>query len=122
MSGSSSDTPPAPRVESPQGSGGSGGGSGANPCATLMATTILNSPKAAVLAHLQPGQVLDVGLRAGSPGVVVATWKGQEAGSITFATIATLINCLNAGFSFVADVLSVNGGRCEVRVRPESRK
>lgn len=123
MSGSGSNTPPAPIVGQPQsqGQGGAGGG-GENLCATLAVRTVLNSPKAAVLAQLNSGHILTVQLRDIGQNVVVALHNGQEAGSITFANILMLINCLRAGFPFVADVLSVEGGRCEVRVRPESRK
>lgn len=101
---------------------GQGGGDTTDDCGTLSGRTTLNSPKAAVIARLSIGDILLVQLRTSGPEVVVALFEGQEAGSVTFTKLVTLINCLKKGVPYVAEVLAIQGGGCEVLVRPGSQK
>jgi len=89
----------------------------------LSIRTTLNSPKPAVLGQLKSGDILTVQLRTPTgPAVVVAIWNDQEAGSITSSVMLKLIQCLQNGAKFVAEVISIQGGSCEVHVRPASVK
>lgn len=101
---------------------GQGGTNTTDECGNLSARTTLNSPQAAVIGRLKVGDVLIVRLRIGGPEIVVALFEGQEVGSITFTQLITLIACLKQGFPYVADVLAIKGGGCEVMVRPGSQK
>ena len=102
------------------GSGGSGGGSyePQPDCKDIVEKTVLNSPNAAVLAQLKPQDQLTLEVKPKGGKTVVAVWKKQTAGSITFAQIAALKNCIEAGHKFIAVVLQIKSGRCEVLVKP----
>lgn len=101
------------------GSGGSDIGSPppSTSCATLRFDTQLASPKAAVVAQLSPGDILDVVFSQTNQQIVVAEWQGAEAGSIVDQRLTQLRNCLNQGEQFEAEVLQVGGGQVRVRVR-----
>jgi hypothetical protein len=75
----------------------------------------LNSPQASVLAQLEVGSVLEVGL-ASSGSSVEVRFNGQLAGAVTGTKVAQLINCLNSGFQFRAVVVTLTGGQCVLRV------
>lgn len=108
-----------PGAGSPMGQGGT---NTTDECGNLSGRTTLNSPQAAVIKQLKVGDVLLIQLRSSGPDVVVAVFGGQEAGSITFTQLVTLIGCLKKGFPYVADVLAIQGGGCEVMIRPGSQK
>src|SRR5688572_9757868 len=105
------------------GSGGGGGGGGGgipkSDCATLAFRTALASVVKNVVSQLKKDDELDVELQAKGQRIVIAKTKaGVIAGSITSAHLASLVDCLNKGFAFVAIVLRVSGATCEVEVRP----
>lgn len=104
----------------------SGGGSVSftSDCALLFEKTVLNSPDPAVLAQLKAGDVLSVAIMPLGPRriLVALTQDGKPAGSITSAALAKIISCIeNEGFSFVAEIQSIQGGACSVYIRPEAR-
>jgi hypothetical protein len=83
----------------------------------IVSLTNLNSPSAAVIGTLRPNDVMDVRLQAGPPRLLLAvTPAGQVAGSITCAEMARIIACIQQGEVYVADVVSVRGGVCQVRI------
>lgn len=87
-----------------------------DPC-DIISLTNLNSPVPAVVTALRSGDVLDVHLQVGPPRILQArTSAGLVAGSITSPEMARIIECIRQGVVFVADVMSVSGGICQVRV------
>lgn len=104
------------------GSGSIGGGGGAadatEDCANLFEQTTLNSPNPAVITQLKPGDILALHLQTPRGPVIAVTDGGDTAGSITSAILARLITCLDAGHQFIALVLAVQGGACDVEIRP----
>lgn len=98
------------------GAGGSGGT--AQDCTNIFERTTLASPVPAVLALLRSSSVLT--LQAQSPqGPLLATIAdGRVAGSITSASLVRLLRCIAEGYGFVAIVLTVSGGKCDVEIRP----
>ena len=101
---------------------GSGGGSWSeptqDPCEKLTSETTLTSPVRNVIAQLTKGTLLDVEVNdSGGTRVVRAVYKGQVAGSITSSIIQKIAECIENGHKYVAEVLSVQGGACRVRVR-----
>jgi hypothetical protein len=102
------------------GGSGSGGWTPTPPqssCATLAFRASLNSPQPAVLAQLTVGTILTVALAASPQQAVYALLNGAPAGSLTGPRITSLINCLQNGFRFEAEVMSIHGGNCAVDVR-----
>lgn len=101
---------------------GSGGSSWSeetqDSCEKLTSETTLTSPVRNVIAQLRKDMVLDVDVDdSGATPVVRALHNGQVAGSITSAVIQKIVACIETGHAYVADVLSVQGGACRVRVR-----
>ena len=89
-----------------------------NPCEKLSFSSAVNSPQAAVIKTLKVNYVLDVELQTTPHIAVLLNYKGKLAGVLTGIKIASLINCLQNGYIFTADVMSISGGICRVEVRP----
>lgn len=87
-------------------------------CGTLSFRATLNSPQAAVLAQLTVGAVLTVSIAPPPQPAVYLSHGGQVAGSLTGQKIISLINCVQNGYQFEAEVVSIVGGQCIVDVRP----
>ena len=100
------------------GSGGYRPSAPSNPCANLTFRATINSPKPAVVGALQVGDVLDVVLDPESHSVSLLHNR-QTAGSLTGTHVAQLINCINNGFDYQAEVVQLNGGQCVVQVEPK---
>ena len=101
---------------------GSSGGPWTTPtgdsCDRLTSETTLTSPNRDVISQLNKGMLLDVEVdKSGARPVVRAMLNGQVAGSITSSIIQKLVECIDNGYSYVAEVISVQGGTCRVRVR-----
>ena len=90
---------------------------GADEC-DISEVTVLNSPNAKVVQGLAIGDMLTVRLQEGTPTRLVAeTHTHDIAGTITSAAMPDIAECIQAGFEFEAEVLSVNGGHVDVVVR-----
>lgn len=102
---------------------GSGGGTWidqpSDDCARLSQQTTLNSPNRDVLNDLKKGTVLDIRVNKEGKGVVVeAVHLGKVAGTITSSIIQRLVECIEKGYEYVAEVIEdVKGGACRVHVR-----
>ncbi len=115
-SGGGGDDPRPTSIKPKKKPGGDGGGAvGPDPC-DIDKKTILNSPNPAVLRTLRVGDFLDVVI-ATQPRKILQAKKGVDtAGSITFPQMGQVIRCLEDGETFKAEVVSVSGGQCHVRV------
>lgn len=87
-------------------------------CSTLTFRVTLNSPQPAVLAQLAAGALLTVSIAPLPQTAVYLLHNQQIAGSLTGQKIISLINCIQNGYQFEAEVISVLGGLCTVDVRP----
>jgi hypothetical protein len=76
----------------------------------------LNSPKASVLKTIHVGDVLTVELQ--DQTLVAVTKVGAIAGSLTPLSLLDLIDCIGKGRRYVACVTDLQGGLCEVEIRP----
>lgn len=111
------------------GSGGGGGDNwrttggddnepGSDKCA-IIEQTVLNSPVAQVVAQLNGDELLNVELEEQPRRRLVAkTANGEVAGAITSARLVDLIECIQEGHSYVAQVLAKTGGRVDIEIRP----
>lgn len=96
---------------------GGGGGAGDDKCA-IVERTVLNSPNAAVVGGLNVGDILEVELETQPRSRLVAkTANGQVAGAITSTSIVVIIECIQDGSAYEAEVLAVNAGKVEVEIR-----
>ncbi len=114
--GGSDDAWAKSRTPTATGDGEGGEEDAADPC-DIVSVTNLNSPNPSVIASLRMGDVLSVRLLAGPPRILAATRGSQIAGSITSPEMPHIVACILRGVTYDADVLSVRGGICSVRVR-----
>jgi len=101
---------------------GDGGGGGGvvfgDPC-VIDEVTSLNSVSPSALRSVRPGILLEVLFLAGPPQrLVVQDNTGQIVGSITSRSMLQIIECIQGGRQYVAEVLGIQGGSCQVRVKP----
>lgn len=88
-------------------------------CDELVLKASLSSPNPAVLSQLRRGTVLMLQRRGTTGPLLAVTDDGLEAGSITGAFLGRLVECIRNGYSYVAEVKGIQGGRCELEIRPE---
>lgn len=103
------------------GSGGPSGGFGSSeartPCEDLAFRAPIASPQPPALT-LSVGDVLAVSLAPGPPAAInLLTSDGDIAGSL-ITRITDLLRCIQAGHSYEAEVVTINGGDARVDVRP----
>ena len=99
---------------------GSGAAAAEDPC-NIVERTALNSPNSTVISTLRVGDMLTVVYQTGPPQRLVAEQSpGVIAGSITSRSMLSIIQCIQRGYAYVAEVLSIRGAICEVVVRPPS--
>ncbi len=86
-------------------------------CLNLSFETGLMSPKPESLAKVNIGDVLRLALQQqqGKP-LVVALNGNDVVGTIGSAYLNQLVECMGEDHQYVADVLSIEGGACRVRV------
>jgi hypothetical protein len=109
---------PKPPVVTPNpaGAGGVIGGV-VDPC-VIEEVTSLNSANSAVLRSVRVGYLLNVAFIPGPPPRLVAQdLGGNTVGSITSRSMLQFIQCIQSGRQYVAEVLGVQGGTCNVKVR-----
>lgn len=106
-------------------SGSSGGGYGGGfvtdevACERLAFDTQLSSPKAAVVARINVGDILTVALdQQGAAQVVVLKHGNEIAGGITSPKMARLLECLRQGTRYQAAVTTKSDGQIGVRISP----
>ena len=93
---------------------GGGGGSEVTPCEELTFMDTLQSPDPAVISTLATGHVLDVEIQGYA---VIAVAPAGRAGSL-LNQLPRMLQCLQGGYVFKAEVQSIMGGAVRVRVSP----
>ncbi|EHJ48321.1 hypothetical protein DFW101_2316 [Solidesulfovibrio carbinoliphilus subsp. oakridgensis] len=102
-------------------SGGGGSGGGGNICSSLFERTILSSPVPEVITKLKQGGILQIEL-IDQGRILAASFHGERAGSIISPKLIEFIECIQAGFEYIATVDAVDGGQCQVTIRPKVKK
>lgn len=111
-------TPPSIPVRPTGGSGGGGGSTGADRCAIFQQAP-LNSPRPGVVATLSVGDVLTIVLNSsGVRPVLEVHAPSGIAGSLTHTGHVQIIECIQLGNSYVADVIGRSGAAVNLQVRP----
>ncbi|PJJ59406.1 hypothetical protein CLV45_0823 [Hymenobacter chitinivorans DSM 11115] len=96
------------------GGGGEGGDTLEEPCDQISFRTTLANPNTAALSSVSPRDILTVKSNGTQP--IVENDRGQICGVISRKP-ARLVQCIKQGYRFIAVVISVDGGACEVRVQ-----
>lgn len=90
------------------------------PCDKFQVETALQSPNPDVLARIQKGDELELQLKAIGNRHSVLVLKGSAvAGSLVFGSLQKLVECMQSGYLFVAQVLAVSGPSCRLKIRPK---
>lgn len=99
-------------------SGGPGGTGDGDSCARLTFSAVISSPEPDVVATLVRAQLLNVVAteRGGVRLVELQTTDGRLAGTLT-SSLPELLRCIGDGYTYVAEVLSIDGGAGRVQVR-----
>lgn len=114
--------------------GGGGGGSSYNPidkpktdlssndsdtgspdCSEISFQTNLSSPDPDILEEVSNGDILSVSLTSDS-GPLVAVHEKGTVGSISHYLFKDIKDCIEAGHTFEAKVLSISSGNCQISV------
>lgn len=96
---------------------GTGSASGDDKCA-IVERTVLNSPDPAIVAGLSVGEILLVELETQPRSRLVAkTAAGAIAGAVTSTSIVDIIECIQNGSVYEAEVLAINAGKVEIEIR-----
>lgn len=87
-------------------------------CESLVIDTLLASPQPAVVALINPGDVLDVRLTRTQSGeqVVEVVFHDQSAGGLASPAISRLRECMEAGMQYQARVTGKRDALVRVRV------
>ena len=108
------------------GSNGGGGGFGpfmpksnseekGNACLSLSFTTALASVDPTVLTTVNVGDIYDVAAET-EKGPVVVLVDGKRLGTILHLKDVQLLTCIFEGTEYQAQVLSIEGGECQVLI------
>lgn len=95
----------------------------ADPCKVLRIETNLMSPQADQMKSVRQGDTLPVRLQhdQGRAYAAVLNASGKPIGTIGSEEAITLIECIDKGHVYSADILSMDGGTCRVLVHLEKR-
>lgn len=86
-------------------------------CQSLVIDTQISSPKAAVIADISVGDMLDVALNNDADVVVVVVlFKGQVAGGIAAPLLPRLRECMGQGVIYRARVTARHDALVRVRI------
>lgn len=104
------------------GGSGSGGWMPSAPresCQTLSFVATLNSPQPSILSTLNIGDFLEIVLAPPPHHTIWVLKNGEIGGALTGSHVSSLIHCIQNGFNFEAEVISILGGSCTVMVAPK---
>ena len=93
-----------------------GGSTTAFDCSKVSIKTNIISPNPIVLDSLNVGDYLDVVLQTTTGPLLAVTTTGEILGSIFTIDPASIISCINEGFSYQAQILKIDGGNVEVLI------
>lgn len=97
------------------GGGSAGGGLAADKC-DIDEQAPINSPQPAVIRTLSVGDTLDVQVTNAPRRVLQLIAPAGVAGSLTHRGALNIVNCIDAGNSYEAEVTTINGGQVTVRI------
>lgn len=86
-------------------------------CEDLVINTNLASPQALVINNLNEGDLLSIHAITDQGPIQALDENGQIAGTIISREQVRLLNCINMGTQYEAEVTSVGNGQCQVQIR-----
>lgn len=86
-------------------------------CEGLVINTNLASPQVEVIETLSQGDILTIAIASDQGPIQALNQEGNLAGNIISREQVKLLNCIIAGTTYEAEVLSVIDGQCKVQIR-----
>jgi hypothetical protein len=86
-------------------------------CEDLVINTNLASPQALIVNNLNEGDILSIHAITDQGPIQALDENGQVAGTIISREQVRLLNCINKGTQYEAEVISVGNGQCQVQIR-----
>jgi len=105
---------------------GSGGEIGGAPdsstnCEELVIVTQISSPKQNVVEKLHVGDILEIKLISENDlSIVTVIHKDEVVGGVVHLDVAQLRKCLNDGFLFNAEIITIDEGQVRIRIEPNN--
>ena len=88
-------------------------------CGSLSFRTYLASPDPAAVGSMSVGTVFSVELDTSGAFPIVAVREGtRTVGAIAEGQVGTILRCLQEGYRYEAEVLTIEGARVNLLVRP----
>jgi hypothetical protein len=100
------------------GGGGFGGGGGGSTfdCENVSIKTSIISPDPKILATLAKKDILNITIRSVTGPLIASTITGNILGAVFTANPSLLIDCINKGHSYQAEILKIIGGDCDILI------
>lgn len=83
-------------------------------CANVNERTLVDSPIAAVLGKCNLGDTLSIEVQNGT---LVVRHNGLLLGSLNFLHSIEMIECIENGFSYEAEIVELSNSLCRVQIR-----
>jgi hypothetical protein len=96
-----------------------GGGAPTVDCESVSIKTRVVSPDPAVLTTLNIGDFLSITLRTSTGPLIATTIDGSILGAVFTTNPTLLIECINKGHSYQAEILAISGGDCQILITTE---
>ena len=101
---------------SDSGNGFGGGGTPSLDCKNVSIKTTIVSPDPGILSTLSVGNILTLTLQTATGPLIAMTNNGNTLGAVFTTNPTLLINCINDGNFYEAEILKITGGNCEVLI------
>lgn len=88
-------------------------------CENLVINTHLSSPDPAVLETLEEGDILTIRVQGDQGPIQAVDDAGVVAGNIISREQARLLQCINEGTQYVADVISIRKAHCDIQIHAQ---
>lgn len=88
-------------------------------CENLVLITNVASPRADVLSSLNIGDILDVTIVSDQGPIQFLDVDGNIVGNLVSREQVRLLQCIIGGTSFVAEILQLDKGQCNVKIYAE---
>ena len=86
-------------------------------CENLVINTNLASPQANVVNALAVGDLLSINAASDQGPIQALDENSQVAGNIITREQVRLLNCINGGTQYIAEITSINNGQFAIQIK-----
>lgn len=85
-------------------------------CAKVYFKTNIPSPDVVILSKIIKGDILTLNLAGKRGPIQLLNSNSEFVGNLSSKHIPDLINCMNNGYKYIAEVTEIFGGKCSILV------